>query len=326
MKVLIADDEAVSRWLLESSLRRWGYDVVVAHDGDEAWRILQQPNAPQLVVFDWLMPGLDGVQLCRAVRAHRLEPYTYILLLTTKRGQKNVVEGLEAGADDYIAKPFDPQELKVRLRTGKRILYLMDQVIAAREAMRDLAMRDSLTGLWNRGTIFNMLAAEAARATRQGASLGVVLVDLDHFKNVNDSYGHDTGDVVLRHTSDSLQSMVRPYDAVGRHGGEEFLVLLPGCDQINAVSQAERLRAALAGRTVQTSAGPIEVTASMGVTVLGRDAQVDPQTLFCAADTALYRAKHNGRNRVEFEPAGQAVPELKVSPIVSDDCDKVPIR
>jgi diguanylate cyclase (GGDEF)-like protein len=319
MKVLIADDEAVSRWLLESSLRRWGYDVQVAHNGDEAWRMLQQPGAPQLVVFDWLMPGMDGLELCQAVRAHKLEPYTYIILLTTKRGQKDVVEGLEAGADDYISKPFDPQELKVRLRTGKRILYLMDQVIAAREAMRDLAMRDSLTGLWNRGAIFNMLTAEAARAARQGATLGVVLVDLDHFKMVNDTHGHDTGDVVLRHAADTLQGLVRPYDAVGRHGGEEFLVLLPGCDQINAVSQAERLRAALAGRTINTAAGPIELTASFGVTVLGRDCEIDPQTLFCAADAAMYRAKHNGRNRVEFEPSGQSVPELQAdqSPVAT---------
>lgn len=314
MKVLIADDEAVSRWLLESSLRRWGYDVQVAHDGDEAWRILQQPNAPQLVVFDWMMPGMDGLQLCRAVRGHKLEPYTYIILLTTKRGQKDVVEGLESGADDYISKPFDPQELKVRLRTGKRILYLMDQVIAAREAMRDLAMRDSLTGLWNRGAIFNMLTAEAARATRQGATMGVVLIDIDHFKTINDTHGHDTGDTVLRHAAETLQRLVRPYDAVGRHGGEEFLVLLPGCDQINAVSQAERLRAAISSRPIQTANGPIELSASLGVTVLGRDCEVDPQTLFCAADAALYRAKNAGRNRVEFEPAGQTVPELRPSP------------
>jgi diguanylate cyclase (GGDEF)-like protein len=253
------------------------------------------------------------------VRAHDREPYTYILLLTTKRGQKNVVEGLEAGADDYISKPFDPQELKVRLRTGKRILYLMDQVIAARDAMRDLAMRDSLTGLWNRGAIFNMLAAEAARATRQGATLGVVLADIDYFKKVNDTHGHDTGDTVLKHAAETLQNLVRPYDAVGRHGGEEFLILLPGCDQINAVSQAERLRAALAGRMVSTAAGTVEVTASFGVTVLARDTEVDPQTLFCAADAALYRAKNNGRNRVEFEPAGQSVPELQpsIDPVIA---------
>src|SRR5262249_31139662 len=150
--------------------------------------------------------------------------------------------------------------------------------------------------LWNRGAISSMLTAEVARATRTGATMGVVLVDLDHFKSVNDTHGHETGDVVLRHAAATLQGLVRPYDAVGRHGGEEFLILLPGCDQINAVSQAERLRTALASRTVQTAAGPIELTASMGVTVLGRGVEVNPQAMFCAADAALYRAKHQGRN------------------------------
>src|SRR6185295_7273966 len=157
MKVLIADDEAISRRLLESLLRRWGYDVVVANDGLEASRILQLPGAPKLVVFDWMMPGLDGAQLCREVRERKQDPYTYILLLTGKRAKGDVIEGLEAGADDYITKPFEPQELKVRMRTGKRILCLQDQLIAAREALRDMAMHDSLTGLCNRAAILESL-------------------------------------------------------------------------------------------------------------------------------------------------------------------------
>ena len=250
MKVLIAEDEVVSRCLVERLLSRWGYDVVVATDGLEALRILKHPDAPKLVVFDWLMPGMDGAQLCREIRGRKQEPYTYILLLTGKRTKGDVIEGLDAGADDYITKPFEPQELKVRLHTGKRILCLQDQLIAAREALRDVAMHDSLTGLWNRGAIREFLASEVARAQRQGSSVGIVLADLDHFKSVNDTYGHPVGDAVLCNVARAMRGATRPYDSVGRHGGEEFMILLPGCDPMNAVSHAERLRAAIGQASV----------------------------------------------------------------------------
>jgi two-component system cell cycle response regulator len=303
MKVLIAEDEAVSRRLLEASLRRWGYDVVVAANGRVALDILERPDAPKLVIFDWLMPGLDGIQLCQQVRAKQNDPYTYILLLTSKRNQRDVVEGLSAGADDYITKPFDPQELKVRLRAGKRIVCLQDQLIAARESLRHLAMHDSLTQLWNRAAIQDLLVAEVARSRREGATLGVVVADLDHFKNVNDTYGHPVGDAVLCETADALRKSTRPYDAIGRIGGEEFLVVLPGCNQINAVSHAERLRFAISETWVETVAGRVQVTASLGVAVLGKGGDGDAQSLVRAADEALYRAKRNGRNRVECTQA-----------------------
>ncbi len=198
MKVLVADDEIVSRRLIETSVRRWGYDVVVANDGLEASQILHSPDAPKLAILDWLMPGLDGVQLCRQLREGKDDAYTYIILLTAKHTQGDVVQGLEAGADDYIAKPFDPQELRVRLRTGKRILYLLAQLTTAREALRELAARDPLTTIWNHKSIVDLLEDELQRAGRQGAYVGVVLVDLDHFKSINDTYGHLTGDHVLR--------------------------------------------------------------------------------------------------------------------------------
>lgn len=310
MKVLVAEDEIVSRRLIETSVRRWGYDVIVASDGIEAARILQKPDAPKLAVLDWLMPGLDGVQLCRQLREHKDESYTYILLLTAKHTQGDVIHGLEAGADDYIAKPFDPQELRVRLRTGKRILFLLEQLTTTREALRQLAARDPLTSLWNHNAIIELLSSEISRAERLGACVGVVLADLDRFKSINDTHGHLVGDHVLRQAAQTLAALIRPYDAVGRFGGEEFLIVLPGCDQINAVSHAERLRVAFQRMEASIPAGPpLHFTASFGVTVVGPDAYCDADTAIRTADAAMYAAKHAGRDRVEFNAsAGVLVP------------------
>ena len=301
MKVLIADDEVVSRRLLESSMRRWGYDVVVASDGLEAARILQRPDAPKLAVLDWLMPGLDGVQLCVQLRQRKNDAYVYVLLLTAKHTKSDVVQGLEAGADDYIIKPFDPQELRVRLRAGKRILYLLEQITAARETLRELAARDPLTRLWNHNAIIELLSDELARAKRQATAVGVILMDLDHFKRINDEHGHLAGDQVLREAAEVLSGTIRPYDAVGRYGGEEFLVVLPGCDAVNSASHAERLRLALSRVVVKSAEGKdIRCTASFGVTVAAADGHVNAEAAIRAADEALYAAKDAGRNRVEF--------------------------
>jgi len=307
MKALIADDEPVSRRLLESSLTRWGYDVVVARDGLEAWQMLQQDDAPTLVVLDWLMPGLNGVELCREIRARELQPYTYIMLLTVKREQDSVLEGLEAGADDFVTKPFDPKELKVRLRTGTRLLFLLDQLVAARDSLRDLATHDSLTGCWNRRTILETLGNEINRAYRQKSSVGVVFIDLDNFKSINDTHGHLAGDRVLREAAHTMAALARPYDSLGRYGGEEFLLILPGCDRMNAVSHAGRMRLALADHVVKTSTVDIRFTASFGVTVAERDARADLNGLIQAADAAMYRAKRAGRNRVEFAAFGESL-------------------
>jgi diguanylate cyclase (GGDEF)-like protein len=301
MKVLIADDEAISRRLLESSLRRWGYEPILASDGFEALSVLEQVNSPKLAILDWLMPGLSGLEVCSKIRRTKPEPYTYILLLTAKTSKTDVIQGLDAGADDYVAKPFDADELQVRLRTGKRILYLQDQLIAAREALREQATHDSLTGLWNHAAILEILSSELSRRKRLGGSLGIVLVDLDHFKQLNDEHGHAAGDTVLTAVANTMRCSTRPYDAVGRLGGEEFLIVLPGCDKINAVSHAERMRNVIGRISVETSTGrPVTVSASLGVTVVTDECDLDPTTLVHAADVALYRAKDNGRNRVEF--------------------------
>jgi two-component system, cell cycle response regulator len=307
MKVLVADDDVISQRLLESSLRRWGYEVVIARDGFEAFAALLHPEAPKLAVLDWQMPGMDGAEICRQIRQRESEAYTYIILLTGKHTQDDIIAGLDAGADDYVIKPFNPEELKVRLRTGKRILYLQDQLIAAREALREQATHDSLTGLFNRGATLEILVNELTRQQRHGGSIGVALIDLDRFKRINDEHGHLVGDKVLCAAAKAMLNSTRPYDCIGRFGGEEFLLILPGCDKVNAISHAERMRIAINQATVSGAKGPIVISASLGVTIAPPEVTLEVSHLIRAADTALYRAKDNGRNRVEFgdclEPA-----------------------
>jgi diguanylate cyclase (GGDEF)-like protein len=307
MKVLVADDDPVSLRLLESSLSRWGYDVVKARDGLDALRILQEEDPPKLLVLDWMMPGLDGLQLCQRIRDRQNEPYTYILLLTGKKAKADVVQGLDAGADDYIAKPFDPDELQVRLRTGKRILYLQEQLISAREALREQATHDPLTGLWNHGAIVEILATELARQKRHGGSLGVLLADIDHFKQINDVHGHLVGDAVLQHAATTMRNATRRYDATGRLGGEEFLIVLPGCNQTNAMSHAERMRREIEQTVIETSRGVVSITASLGVTTCEPGFDGDVTQMIRTADAALYQAKREGRNRVCYGDVGAAL-------------------
>ena len=228
MKVLIADDDAVSRRLLHSTLARWSYEVVACANGTEAWEVLQKEDAPQLVILDWMMPGMDGVQLCRELRKRASQPYTYILLLTAKTQKEDIIAGMEAGADDYITKPFDAQELRVRVRAGQRILDLQTELIRAQSALLVQATHDPLTGLFNRGAILKILEREIDRAHRQGSSVGVMLIDLDHFKNINDTLGHQAGDKVLQEAARLMLESTRSYDSIGRYGGEEFLVVAPG--------------------------------------------------------------------------------------------------
>jgi len=304
MKILIADDEPIVRYLLELFLRKWNYDVVVAADGEQAWQALKGENAPRLAILDWMMPGMDGVEICREVRKQAGQPYTYILLVTTKAQKQDIIEGLEAGADDYLAKPFESEELRVRLRAGRRILELQEQLIAAREVQQFQATHDSLTGLWNRVGILEILQKELARARREAGSVGVVLADLDHFKRVNDTYGHLAGDAALRETAQRMRNSVRAYDSVGRYGGEEFLIILPGCHP-PAVNQAERIRACVSAAPIDTPESPVTVTLSMGVANYEALQQPDMDTLLRAADAALYRAKNAGRNRVELATAAE---------------------
>ncbi|MGH9630717.1 MAG: GGDEF domain-containing response regulator [Bryobacteraceae bacterium] len=300
MRILIADDSLISRHLLEATLRSWGYQTTVASDGAEAWRVLQRDDAPSLAILDWMMPGLTGPEVCRLVRQKGKEPYTYILLLTSRSLKEDVVEGLDSGADDYVTKPFDQHELKVRLRAGTRIVDLQQQLLAAREAMRKQATRDSLTQLWNRGSIYDILEKELARSKRDNSHCGIAIADLDYFKAINDNYGHAAGDEALREASSRMQSAVRPYDSIGRYGGEEFLIVLPGCDGPDTERHAERLRVAINSSPVELSHGKLNISASFGCAANSGRAGQSVDHLIRIADEALYRAKKEGRNRTSL--------------------------
>ena len=309
-EVLIADDDPISRRLLQVSLTGAGYRVTTVADGSDALHAMNQENCPRLVVLDWMMPSLDGVDVCRTVRHAAREPYLYIILLTAKGHQTEIIEGLEAGADDYITKPYDLQELKARLRAGKRIIELQEQLVAAREQLRMQATHDSLTGLFNRAAILEALEREVVRSNRERHPMAVIMADIDHFKDINDTYGHPVGDAVLQETARRMLASFRVYDFVGRYGGEEFLVVVPSSELPMAVELAERLRQQISTQPVNVGGTMIHVTLSLGVAASGAGANQSVQLLH-HADEALYAAKRAGRNRVESagsaEPAGQRV-------------------
>jgi two-component system cell cycle response regulator len=303
--VLIAEDDPIFRRVLQSWLQKWNYRVTAVENGLDAWNALQADNdAPQMVILDWMMPSLDGVEVCRRIRSRKQGPYRYVLLLTAKDARQDVVAGLDAGADDYLTKPFDIHELRARMQAGRRILELQEALIQAQESLQFEAAHDRLTGLWNRGAILDWLQKELQRRQRSGDALGVIMADVDHFKKINDTYGHLVGDAVLQEVGKRLAAGVRSYDYVGRYGGEEFLVVVPGCDAAGLVLSAERLRHGMAAEPIDTSAGPIPVTLSLGLASVspGKNHSVEQQHLLHAADAALYRAKTKGRNRAESAP------------------------
>jgi two-component system, cell cycle response regulator len=296
MRILIADDEPVSLHMLERTLQRAGYDVTAVQNGRAAVEELCRPEGPRLALLDWMMPELDGPAVCREVRSQRGQCHVHLILLTSKNTKQDVVIGLESGADDYLIKPFDPEELKARLHTGVRILQLEDNLLEAREEMRYKATHDALTSLLNRGTIVELLARELPRTRRENGCTIAVLGDLDHFKQVNDTYGHLVGDEVLREIAKRLLSSVRSYDFVGRYGGEEFLLVLNNCNANKSMDRAEEIRSAVCRSPITTTQGPLSITVSVGVVASRGLDLVTVEEFLCEVDRALYTAKAAGRN------------------------------
>ncbi len=310
MRILIADDEAISRRLLEKTLARAGYEVTAVENGRLAVEQLRRADAPRLALLDWVMPELDGPGVCRELRKFPERAYTYVVLLTSKEAKEDIVTGLESGADDYLTKPFNADELKARLRTGERILNLEDKLVEAREQMRFKATHDALTTLWNRGAIMELLGRELARSRRESTCTIIMLGDVDHFKSINDTYGHPVGDEVLQEIARRLMSCIRSYDFVGRYGGEEFLVVLNNCKPQFAETRAEEIRAAICNLPVQTASGPLPVTMSLGLLLSDHWGARPVAELLQEVDTALYAAKAAGRNCVRLakpEASGEGI-------------------
>lgn len=314
MKVLIAEDDPVSRRLLQALLSKWGYEVVVACDGAEAWKILQQDNTPRLAIVDWMMPEMDGAEVCRRVRAREDTPYIYLLLLTAKTQKEDIIRGIGAGADDYVTKPFDANELNARLRAARRILDLQADLVSARESLRMQATHDALTGLPNRLLFSDRLTQRLNHCRQMKTPLGVMYVDLDRFKLINDTLGHGFGDQVLKSVARRLSSCIRESDTLARMGGDEFTVLL---NHIDSPDEAT----AIAGRILAELSSPFTienrefyVTASIGISVYPSSGD-DVETLVKNADTAMYKAKQQGKNNYclySEEPSASATAKLTI--------------
>lgn len=304
-KVLIAQSDPASRRILETCMLGWGYEVVSTSDGESTLEALVREGGPKLAILDWEMPRINGLGVVRHLRKRvSSDAYTYSILLTARGQKQDVIEGLEAGADDYLTKPFNVQELQARIRTGWRIIELQDQLIRSKDALHVQATHDPLTGVLNRLGLMNIFLRELARATRRRNWISTLMIDIDHFKLINDRYGHLTGDLVLSKLAGRISATVRGYDAIGRYGGEEFLVVLPDCNLPTAVERAEKLRQLVETDPIQTSDGSISVTISVGAAAHRGDQLADHISLLDAADQALYRAKADGRNCVRSSACG----------------------
>ncbi len=291
MKILIVEDNVILSQNLAKNISNWGYKVVTARNGSEAWNTILKDDI-RLAILDWMMPGFDGITLCRKIRkelAKNKSKYIYIILLTGKNQQDDIIEGLSAGADDYMVKPANLLELKVRLMNGSRIIALEDKRI-------QLATTDSLTDLWNRRKIFEIFEEELDRGTREHIHIGAIMIDIDNFKQINDNFGHTTGDRVLTEVAFRLKHSLRLYDKIGRYGGDEMLIVLPNCDQNNMAVIAERLRQVICTKKIKTNAGDLNITISLGGASTQNFNEISLDKLLESSDKALYLAKRRGRN------------------------------
>ncbi|HET9407959.1 MAG TPA: diguanylate cyclase [Candidatus Sulfotelmatobacter sp.] len=293
MKILLVEDSVMERYKVGAFLKDWGLEHEAVGSGTEAIKALEGTNPPNLVLLDWLLPGADGIDVCRRVRKLGANgEYIYVIMLTAKKEKQDLLTAMEAGADDYLSKPVDPSELRSRIMVGKRILELQ-------QSLRFAATHDFLTNLLNRSEILAALEREFSRSGREEKPAAIILADLDHFKRVNDTLGHAAGDEVLKEVAKRLKVDLRAYDVVGRYGGEEFLVILPGCDLANGVRRADTIRARVGKDPIQTPYGSVSITVSMGVTVTSPLLTQSVAETLREADMSLYAAKNSGRNRVE---------------------------
>lgn len=303
--VLIAEDNVVVRQLLAKTLTKEGHEVVCVENGREAFELFKSRFFP-IILTDWMMPEMNGPDLCRAIREHDSEGYVFIVLLTSKDSQDDIILGLKAGADDYLVKPVNHAELLARLNTGQRILNLERSLKDANEEIKRLSITDPLTGCYNRGYMTKRLPEEIQRARRYRHPLSIIFCDIDHFKAVNDTYGHLGGDLVLNEFVQCLLGSIRHnVDWLARYGGEEFIIVLPETDSKSAFCKAEQLCGTVSQRVINISGQEIHITASFGATGFDPDTPDDKislETLINRADDHLYQAKQEGRDKVKAGP------------------------
>lgn len=331
MKLLIVDDEKIIRTILSSMVQGWGYEVILASNASEAWGFLQDSNEPVIIIMDWVMPDIDGIELCKRVKEAKNEGDTYIIMLTAKNDIEDMVTGFAAGVDDFLSKPVDERELGSRLSVGSRILKyqftlaqqnaelqatkkvmenIMRDLKEANGKLRTLSMVDGLTGIANRRKLEEFMENEWRFALREKLPLSVIMLDVDFFKLYNDTYGHQIGDICLQKVAGVLIShAMRSGDLAARYGGEEFALVLRNTDVNAARFLAEKIRIAVEALKIEHSSSGIAsyVTVSLGVCALVPESGQLHQALFDCADKALYEAKRNGRNRCFYTSASEGL-------------------
>jgi len=300
ISVLVVDDSPIYRKLIEHAFEEEVYSPIFAKSGREALELYKK-HAPQIVITDWMMPDYSGLELCQKIRNEAGRPYTYIVVITGNTEKANLVEALEAGADDYITKPFDTAEFLARVGVGRRTIGLHREIDAKNKLLEEMAHTDPLTGLPNRRAIQDWATRQLRGAKRHGYSLWVVHTDLDCFKEINDKFGHEAGDEVLKRVAEVIRNCTRASDIGGRMGGDEFLSVLTHLEEKHIEMTVERLRQQISLQKFSFDGKVITVTASFGVCGFVGGVAPDLSTLVRRADQALYSAKRSGKNRIKIE-------------------------
>jgi diguanylate cyclase (GGDEF)-like protein len=298
-RVLVAEGDRDTRLRLLHLFREWGFYVVVATDGIETLSAVELQQPPDFFFINRSLAGINGIELCQRICERFSEHSPYIVMMGEPAGREAVVESLESGATEYLTTPFDEQELRARLIVAVRALDRRDYLISSRDRFRDQATRDALTGVWNRRGILELLERDLDGAEHNGRSTGILMLDLDHFKNVNDAHGHLAGDLVLRETARRLCRNLRAYDCLGRYGGEEFLIVVPATNQTELCELAERIRASTDSEPIFAGLINFRITLSIGAAI-AKPGDRSKAKVIAAADEALYEAKKLGRNRIVF--------------------------
>jgi diguanylate cyclase (GGDEF)-like protein len=304
MRVLIADDDSLSCRVLQEYLLQWGYDVMIAHDGNEAWLALQAEDSPKLAILDWMMPGMDGLQLCRNLRNCIHADYVYVLLLTAKTQKEDLLAGLEAGADDYLSKPFDSEELRFRLRAGRRIVELQEHLLATQRAVTLSMTHDPLTGIWTRQSILGTLRQKLTM-NRDEFTIGVILVEVKRLNEINRSHGPRAGDTVLRAVAARIRCELAAPDYMGRYTGSEFMIVLTCQKARQILERAQRLRTCIVGEPIDALTCTIDVTANVRVAAIEPVDNVDTDSILRTLDPVW---------RPDWEPGAADVELLGVTP------------